>query len=121
MKCISGKQIHALHIFRGSHPEVFLVKVFLNICSKFTGEHSCRSVISIKLLFNFIEIALRHGCSPVNYYIFSEHLFLGTTLGGCFCIFVTTVLLQSSVFSVCGKFYKIDSRAKIRFWEFGYL
>ena len=32
----------------------------------FTGEHSCRSVISIKLLCNFIEIALWHGCSPVN-------------------------------------------------------
>ena len=28
---------------------------------KFTGEHRCRSVISIKLQSNFIEIALRHG------------------------------------------------------------
>ena len=36
------------------------------ICSKFTEEHPCRSAISIKLLCNFIEIALRHGCSPVN-------------------------------------------------------
>ena len=26
----------------------------------------CWSVVSIKLLCNFIEIALRHGCSPVN-------------------------------------------------------
>ena len=26
----------------------------------------CRSVISIKLFCNFIEIALRHGCFPVN-------------------------------------------------------
>ena len=26
----------------------------------------CRSAISIKLQSNFIEIALRHGCSPVN-------------------------------------------------------
>ena len=25
-----------------------------------------RSVISIKLLCNFMEIGLRHGCSPVN-------------------------------------------------------
>ena len=39
---------------------------FLKICSKFTGEHLCQSVISIKLLSNFIEIVLRHGCSPVN-------------------------------------------------------
>ena len=52
--------------FRSSHPEVFLVKGVLKICSKFTGEHSCWSVISIKLLCNFIEITLRQGCSPVN-------------------------------------------------------
>ena len=35
---------------RNSHPEVFLGKGALKICSKFTGEHPCRSVISIKLL-----------------------------------------------------------------------
>ena len=35
---------------RSSHPEVFLVKGVLKMCSKFTWEHSCRSVISIKLL-----------------------------------------------------------------------
>ena len=52
--------------WRGSCPEVFLGKSVLKICSKFTGEHSCRSAISIKLQSNFIEIALRHGCSPVN-------------------------------------------------------
>ena len=39
--------------FRSSRPEVFLRKGVLKICSKFTGEHSCRSVISIKLLCNF--------------------------------------------------------------------
>ena len=31
-----------------------------------TAEHQCQSVISIKLFCNFIEITLRHGCSPVN-------------------------------------------------------
>ena len=46
--------------------EVFLGKGVLRICSKFTGDHQCRSVISIKLLSNFIEITLRHGFSPVN-------------------------------------------------------
>ena len=52
---------------------MFLVIGVLKICSKFTGEHLCQSVISIKLLCfavalpcNFIEITLRHGCSPVN-------------------------------------------------------
>ena len=52
--------------YRSSHPDVFLRKGVLKICSKVTGEHPCRSVISIKLLCNFIEIALRHRCSPVN-------------------------------------------------------
>ena len=28
--------------------------------------HPCRSVVSVRLFCNFIEIALRHGCSPVN-------------------------------------------------------
>ena len=46
--------------------EVFLGKDVLKICSKFTGEHPCRSALSIKLQSNFIEIALWHGCSPVN-------------------------------------------------------
>ena len=49
-----------------SHPEVFLGKDVRKICSKFTGEHPCRSVISIKLQSKFIEITIRHGCSPVN-------------------------------------------------------
>ena len=35
---------------RNSHPEVFLRKGVLKICSEFTGKHPCRSVISIKLL-----------------------------------------------------------------------
>ena len=52
--------------WRSSPPEAFLGKVVLKICSKFTAEHSCRNAISIKLQSNFIEIALRHGCSSVN-------------------------------------------------------
>ena len=39
-----------------SRLEVFLGIGVLNVFSKFTGEHPCRSVIS----------ALRHGFSPVN-------------------------------------------------------
>ena len=45
---------------------MFLGKFVLKMCSKFTREHPCRSVISIKLQSNFIEIALRHRYSPVN-------------------------------------------------------
>ena len=51
---------------RSSHPDVFLRKGVLKIRKKFTGGHPCRSAISIKLLCNFVEIALRHGCSPVS-------------------------------------------------------
>ena len=36
------------------------------ICSKFTGEHPYRNVISIKLICNFTEIALWDRCSPVR-------------------------------------------------------
>ena len=52
--------------FKSSHLEVLLRKDVLKLCSKFTGENSYRSAISIKLLCNFIEITLCHGCSPVN-------------------------------------------------------
>ena len=47
---------------RSRHPEMFLRKDVLKICSKLTREHQSMS----KLLCNFIEIALRHGCSPLN-------------------------------------------------------
>ena len=57
---------NAVWKIRGSHPEVFLGKGFLKVWSKFTGEHLCLSVISIKLQSNVIEIALRHGFSPVD-------------------------------------------------------
>ena len=52
--------------FGSSHQEVFLLKGVLKIRSKFTGQHPCQSVILIKLLCNFVEITLWHGCSPVN-------------------------------------------------------
>ena len=52
--------------FRNSSSEVFLGNGVLKICSKFAGEHPYRSVISIKLQGNFIEIAIWHGSSLVN-------------------------------------------------------
>ena len=42
----------------------FLGKAVLKICSRFTGEHPWKNAILIKLHSNFIEIALRHRCSP---------------------------------------------------------
>ena len=50
-----------------STSEVSLGKGVLKICYKFTDERTCRCAVSIKLLSsNFIEIAFRHGCSPVH-------------------------------------------------------
>ena len=52
-------------IDRSSPPEVFLGKRLLEICSKF-AEHPRRSVISMRLFCNFIEIALWNRNFPVN-------------------------------------------------------
>ena len=49
-----------------STPHVFSGKGVLKICSKFTRDYPCQSVISIKLLCNFIGITIRRGCSPVH-------------------------------------------------------
>ena len=73
-------------------PRDVLTKKFLKICSKFTGEHSRYCVISIKLQSNFIQITLRHGCSPVNLLHVFRTLFTKNTsrwlllyLGPCLC------------------------------------
>ena len=42
-------RLNNLENFRSRHPEMFLDKGVLKLCSKFTGEHPCRSVISINL------------------------------------------------------------------------
>ena len=64
IKCVSKS--YYIRTVRNSPPEVFIQTVVLKICSKFTRAHPYRSVISIKLQSNFIEIILRHGCSPVH-------------------------------------------------------
>ena len=48
--------------------KVFLEKAALKLCSKLTGEHPCRNVISIKLFCNFNNVpeakgVLRKSCS----------------------------------------------------------
>ena len=73
--------------YRSSHSEVFLGKGVLKICSKFTGEYPCRSAISIKLLCNFVETAVRHECSPVNLLHISRTLFPRNTSGWLLLIF----------------------------------
>ena len=92
---------------RSNHPEVFVGKGVLKICSKFTGEHPCRSAMSIKLQSKLIEITLRHGCSPKNLQHIFKTLFLKKTSGrlllDCFfCLsvnfnmFFRTLFLEST-------------------------
>ena len=88
------EHLQTIAFVRSSHPEVFLGwKSVLIICSKLKGKHQNRSVISIKLQGNFIEITLWHGYSPVICCIFSVHLFLRKPLSGCFSI----MLLQNKI------------------------
>ena len=61
---------------------MFLGKGVLKICRKFTGEHTCRTVISIKLQSNFIETTFRHGYSPVNLLHISRKRFYKNTSRG---------------------------------------
>ena len=83
-----------IQILRSTRSEVFLRKRILKICSKFTGEHPCRNVISIKLLCNFIEIALRHGCSTVNVLHIFRTPFPQNSFGGIWILLLdlTTIM-----------------------------
>ena len=60
---------------------VFLGKAVLKLCTKFTGEHPCQNLISIKSQINFIEIALQHGSSSVKLLHIFRTPFLRNTSG----------------------------------------
>ena len=70
---LNENKLEKYSAYRSSHPDVFLRKGVLKISSKFTGEHHCRSAISIKLV--------RHGCSPVNLRHIFRTLFYKNTSG----------------------------------------
>ena len=64
---------------RSSCPGMFLGKGVPKICSKFTEEHPCRSVILVKLSKSLFGMGvLLYICC-----VLSEHLFLRTSLEGC--------------------------------------
>ena len=60
---------------------MFLGNGVLKICNKYTVEHPCPSVISIKLLRKFIEITLQDECFLVNLLHIFRTLFLKNTSG----------------------------------------
>ena len=66
----------------GLLPDVFFGKIVLKVCTKFTGEHPCRSVISIKLLCNFNEITCRCEYTPINLPHIFRKPFSKNTYGG---------------------------------------
>ena len=77
------------YVFRSSPTEVVLRKDVLKICSKFTTEQPCQSVISIKLFCSFIEITYWLGCSPVNLlHIFKTPFRKNTSVGLLLSIWV---------------------------------
>ena len=77
-----GNKYTGIPKFKSSHPEVFLRKAVLKICSKFKIEHPCRITIWINVLVcNFIEIALWNGCSLVNLLYIFRKAFLKNTPG----------------------------------------
>ena len=87
--------------YRSSPPEVFLGKGVPKICSKFTGKHPCRSVVSIKSLWNFIEIALWRGCSPANLLHIFRTPFPMNTSGGLLQRLHGTLMLRSFYLQFC--------------------
>ena len=112
--CLKGKlhsEIHLLELFfwdsRSSPPEVFLGKGVLKICSKFTGEHPCRSEMSIKWFCNFIEITLQHMCSPVNLLHIFRTLFLRNTSRGLRLRFADTAWKVSKYRGFSGPYFPL--------------
>ena len=72
-------------------------KSLKNICEGAEASaQRCYAVISIKLLCNFIEIALRHACSPVNLLCIFRTLFLKNTTG--------RLLLKEVIFLASSRF-----------------
>ena len=82
------------NIYGSIYPEMLLRKVVLKICKKCTGEHPCQSVISIKLLCNLLKLHFGMGVLLWICCMFLEHLLLGTSLGGCVCIYLATSCLE---------------------------
>ena len=80
---------------------------------------TCQSVISIKLLCNFIEITLRHGCSPVNVLHIFKTSFSKNTSGGLLLQFLLWLevlcLTLRRMFSAC-KTQKFDTHWKSVDW-----
>ena len=82
------------------------------IRSSHPKEQPCQSAISIKLLRNFIEITLRHGCSAVNLlHIFRTPLSKWLLLNYWFS-FLLTLLTYPPLFEFMSLFLHINALQK---------
>ena len=87
-----------IHTFtRSSHPEVFLIKSVLKICSKFTGEHPGRSAISINRTSAWVLSWVLHGCSPVNLLHISRTTFSRNTSGLLLLVYTSAKVSSSGL------------------------
>ena len=82
---------------------MFLRKSVLKICRKFTGEQPRQSVVSVNLPNKCIEIALRHGCSPVNLLHIFRTPFYKNTSGGLLLISATYNTVSRNLMSCFAK------------------
>ena len=61
-------------------PQVFFRESVLKICSKYKEKHPRRSCDFSKVACRYIEVALKHGRSPVNFlYIFGTPFYNNTS------------------------------------------
>ena len=106
---------------RSSHQEVFQEKGVLKICSKFTGEHPCRSAISIKLQSSFIETTLWHECSPSNLLYIFRTPFPKNTSGWLLLLVVKKLRGRwgedRSPLASPGSYCPVNSVARVSMWQ----
>ena len=69
---------------RSSHPEVFLRKGILKTCNKFTGEHHAEVWFQESCFATLLKLHFGMGVLLYIWCMFSEHLFLETSLSGSF-------------------------------------
>ena len=97
---------------------MFLGKGVLKKCSKFTEEHQCQSTISINLLFNFIEITLRYGCSPVNLLYIFRRPFLKNTSETPLNILSSNTLFRFNIFLFCSYIHATRNYYHFKFQKY---
>ena len=79
-----NKQKSMQYLLEAAPPQMLLRKDVLKICSKFTEEHPCRYVISIKLTWNHTSVWM-FFCKFVHIF---RTLFLRNTYGGLLLIWL---------------------------------